>query len=151
MNISKKTLSTMLCISLSVLLSNSALANEKMESKGECNHSWNKKNGYAAHFDKRMSAMKTSLQLTSSQEASWTEFSNKLKLVKTDRPEHQDWKDMSTPDRLDRRLDQMKSHEKIMADYAATVRAFYDTLTQDQKKTFDKYFQAYSSNSYDKT
>ena len=141
----------MLCISLSVLLSNSALANEKMESKGECNHSWNKKNGYAAHFDKRMSAMKTSLQLTSSQEASWTEFSNKLKLVKTDRPEHQDWKDMSTPDRLDRRLDQMKSHEKIMADYAATVRAFYDTLTQDQKKTFDKYFQTYSSNSYDKT
>lgn len=150
MNISKKTLSTMLCISLSVLLSNSALANEKMESKGECKHSWSKKDGYAAHFDKRMSALQKSLQLTSSQEASWIEFLNKLKSVKIDRPEHQDWKDMSTPDRLDRRLNQMKTNEKAMADYAAAVRAFYDTLTQDQKKTFDKHFQTHNSNSYDK-
>lgn len=150
MNFSKRTLSAILCISFAALLGNSALAQEKMESKGECKHSWSKKDGYAAHFDKRMSALQTSLQLTSNQEASWTEFSNKLKPVKIDRPEHQDWKDMSTPDRLDRRLDQMKSHEKEMADHAAAVRIFYDTLTQDQKKIFDKHFQPHHSNSYDK-
>ncbi|MDP1638469.1 MAG: Spy/CpxP family protein refolding chaperone [Candidatus Nitrotoga sp.] len=150
MNFSKKTLSAILCISFAALLGNSALAHEKMESKGECKHFWSKKDGYAAHFDKRMSALQTSLQLTSNQEASWTEFSNKLKPVKIDRPEHQDWKDMSTPDRLDRRLDQMKSREKEMADHAAAVRTFYDTLTQDQKKIFDKHFQPHHSNSYDK-
>lgn len=150
MNVSKRTLSTLLCLSLAALLGNSALAHEKMESKGECKHSWSKKDGYAAHFDKRMSALQTSLQLTPSQEASWTEFSNKLKPVKIDRPEHQDWKDLSTPDRLDRRLDQLKSHEKEMADHAAAVRTFYDTLTQDQKKIFDKHFQPHHSNSYDK-
>ncbi|MCE9549816.1 MAG: Spy/CpxP family protein refolding chaperone [Betaproteobacteria bacterium] len=145
MNFSKRTLSIMLCISFAALLGNSALAHEKMESKGECKHAWGNKVGYAAHFDKRMSALQTSLQLTSSQEVSWTEFSNKLKPVKIDRPDHQDWKDLNTPDRLDQRLNQMKSHEQEMTDHAAAVRKFYDTLTQDQKKIFDKNFQAHNS------
>jgi hypothetical protein len=66
-----------------------------------------------------------------------------MKPVEMDKPEHQDWAAMSTPDRLDKMLDNMKSHEKSMAEHAATVRAFYDTLTQDQKKVFDKHFQAH--------
>ena len=53
MNISKSTLSTILGISLSGLLSNNVLANEKMVSKDQCRHSWDKKGGYAAHFDNR--------------------------------------------------------------------------------------------------
>lgn len=147
MNISKSTLSAMLCISLSILLSNSVLANEKMASKDECRHSWSKKGGYAAHFDNRMSALHTSLQLTSTQEASWTEFLNKIKPVKMDKPVPQDWKNMSTPDRLDRRLSYVKSHEIKMTEHAAAVRAFYDTLTQDQKTIFDKQFQTHHRNS----
>jgi len=48
---------------------------------------------------------------------------------------------MSTPDRLDQMLDNMKSHEKNMTEHAAAVRTFYGTLTPDQKKVFDKHFQ----------
>lgn len=148
MNISKSTLSAMLGISLSVLLSNSVLANEKMVSKkDQCRHSWSKKDDYAAHFDNRMSALHTALQLTSAQEASWTEFVNKIKPVKMEAPVPQDWKNMSTPDRLELRLSYVKAHEIKMTEHAAAVRAFYDTLTQDQKSIFDKQFQTYHRNS----
>jgi len=143
MNITQKTLSTLLGIGLAALMSNSVLANEQAASKSECSHSWSKeqKDGYGVHFDKRMSALHTALKLTTSQEAAWTEFSSKMKPVRMDKPGHQDRNDLSTPDRLDQMLDNMKSHEKRMAEHAATVRTFYDTLTQDQKKIFDKHFQ----------
>jgi predicted subunit of tRNA(5-methylaminomethyl-2-thiouridylate) methyltransferase len=38
-------------------------------------------------------------------------------------------------------LDNMKSHEKNMAEHAATVRAFYVALTEAQKNVFNKHFQ----------
>ncbi|RFC32206.1 MAG: LTXXQ motif family protein [Candidatus Nitrotoga sp. SPKER] len=147
MNISKSTLSTILGISLAALLSNSVLANEKMGSKDQCRHSWGKGGDYAAHFDNRMSALHTALQLTTNQEASWTEFLNKIKPVKMEKPASQDWKNLSTPDRLDRRLNYVKAHEIKMTEHAAAVRAFYDTLTQDQKSVFDKQFQTHHRNS----
>lgn len=143
MNIPQKTLGTLFGIGLATLLSNSVLANEQDASKSECGHSWSKeqKDGYGANFDKRISALHTALKLAASQEAAWTEFSNKMKPVKVEKPAQQDMQNMSTPDRLDRMLDNMKSHENKMAERAATVRAFYDTLTQDQKIIFDKHFQ----------
>jgi periplasmic protein CpxP/Spy len=145
MNITQKTITTLLGIGLAALLSNSVLANEQYSSKDECHHSWSneQRDGYAAHYDKHMSALHDALKLTSSQDASWTEFSNKMKPVKMDKPEHQDWKELSTPDRLDRMLDKMKSREKKMIVHAAVVRAFYGTLTQEQKQIFDKYFQSH--------
>ena len=114
-------------------------------SKGECDHAWSAEheNGGAARFDKHMAKLHGALTLTSAQEAAWTEFSNKMKPVKMDKPGHQDWKDLNTPDRLDKILDNMKSHEKQMAEHAAAVRAFYGTLTPDQQKIFDHQFQAY--------
>jgi periplasmic protein CpxP/Spy len=143
MNITQKTLAALLGIGFAALLSNSVLANEQYSSKDECHHSWSneQRDGYGAHFDKRMSALHDNLKLTSSQEASWTEFSNKMKPVKMDKPGQQDWKDLSTPDRFDRMLDNMKSREKKMTEHAAAVRAFYDTLTKEQKKIFDRHFQ----------
>jgi len=143
MNVAQKTLGTLLGIGFAALLSNSVLANEPPESKGECAHFWSKeqKEGYGANFDKRMSALHTALKLSANQEAAWTEFSNKIKPVKMEKPMHQDWKDLSTPDRLDRMLSNVKAHEQRMTEHAAAVRAFYDTLTQDQKKVFDKHFQ----------
>jgi protein CpxP len=114
-------------------------------SKGECDHAWSAEheNGGAARFDKHMAKLHGALKLTSAQEAAWTEFSNKMKPVKMDKPGHPDWKDLNTPDRLDKILDNMKSHEKQMAEHAAAVRAFYGALTPDQQKIFDHQFQAY--------
>jgi hypothetical protein len=119
-------------------------------SKEECDHAWSAdyKHGGAARFDKHMAKLHGALKLSSAQEAAWTEFSNKMKPVKMDKPEmdkseQPDGKDLSTPDRLDKILDNMKSREKQMAEHAATVRTFYGTLTPDQQKIFDQQFQPY--------
>lgn len=113
--------------------------------KGEGEHYWSDghKNEVSARFDKHMAALHDALKLTPDQEVAWTQFSDKMKPVKMDKPGQQSWKDMSTPDRLDRMLDNMKSHEKKMAERAEAVRAFYGALTPDQQKVFDKRFQAH--------
>lgn len=56
---------------------------------------------------------------------------------------HQDWRALSAPDKLDRMLEMMKAREKNLAEHAATVRAFYDTLSVEQKQTFDKHFMQF--------
>jgi hypothetical protein len=142
MNATQKAISCLLGIVLATLLSNSVFAGEQAASKRDCDHAWGQERGYGAYFDKRMSALHTALKLSASQEAAWTEFSGKMKPVKMDKPAHQDMTGMSTPDRLDRMLDNMKSSEKSMTEHAATIRAFYDTLTQEQKNVFDMHFQA---------
>ncbi len=113
--------------------------------KEECEHSWSNehKNEGGARFDKHMAALHDALKLTSDQDAAWAQFIDKMKPVEMDKPRHQDWKDMSTPDRLDRMLDNMKSHEKQMAGHAEAIRAFYGALTPDQQKVFDKKYQAH--------
>jgi len=114
-------------------------------SKGNCDHAWSaehEKDG-AARFDKHMAKLHDALKLTTAQEAAWTDFSNKMKPVNMGNPGHQDWKDLSTPDRLDKILANMKSHEKELAEHAATVRTFYGALAPDQQKVFDHRFQAY--------
>ena len=122
--------------------------------KGGCDHDWSAEHEKysAARFEKHMTKLHDALKLTSAQEAGWTEFSNKMKPVKMDKPEmgkpgmdksvHQDWKDLSTPDRLDKILDNMKSHEKQLTEHATAVRTFYGTLTPDQQKIFDHQFQS---------
>ncbi len=136
MNNTQKNLSRLLGIGLVALLGNSALAHEQ---PGECGHSWNK--GYGMQVEPRMAALHSALKLSASQEAAWTEFSEKMKPVRMDTPKPKNLMGMSTPDRLDQMLENMKTHEKRMAEHAATVRAFYDTLTQVQKKVFDTHFQ----------
>ncbi len=114
-------------------------------SKDGCDRGWSAEheNGGAARFEKHLAKLHESLKLTAAQEAAWSEFSNKMRPAKTEHPGHGDWKDMSTPDRLDRMLDDMKAREKELADHAAAVRAFYGTLTPDQQRIFDRRFMVY--------
>jgi LTXXQ motif family protein len=100
------------------------------------------KNGGAARFEKHMARLHGDLKLTPAQEAGWTEFSNKMKPVKMDQPGHHDWKHLSTPDRLDKMLDNMRSRDKKIAGHATAVRAFFGTLTPYQQEIFDRQFQA---------
>lgn len=118
-----------------------------LASEGEYGHAWapEHQRDRAEYFAKHMARLHDSLKLTSAQEAAWTDFSSKMKPVKMDRPDigktgHQDWRDMSTPDRLDKMLDRMKSREKLMSEHAEVVRKFYGVLTPDQQKTFDRHF-----------
>lgn len=116
----------------------------------ECDHAWGAGHEHenAARFGKHMAKLHDALKLTSAQEAAWTEFSDKIKprnMDKTgmDKSRRQDWKNMSTPDRLDKMLDNMKSRETKMSEHAAAVRTFYAALTQDQQKIFDRRFEEF--------
>lgn len=117
--------------------------------KENCDHAWSAEHEHegAAHFDKHMAKLHGDLKLTAAQETAWTEFSNKIKPVNMDKAGmesgHQDWKNMNTPDRLDKMLDNMKSRETKMAEHAAAVRTFYATLTPDQQKIFDRHFEEF--------
>lgn len=120
-----------------------------LASKENCDHAWSAEHQHdgAAGFDKHMAKLHDDLKLTSAQETAWTEFSNKIKPVKMDNAgmesRHQDWKNMNTPDRLDKMLDSMKSRETKMGEHAAAVRTFYATLTPDQQKIFDRRFEEF--------
>jgi len=96
-------------------------------------------------FDRYMTRLHDALKLTSAQEAAWTQFSNKMKPVNMDNSRTQDWKGMSTPDRLDKMLANMKSREKTMSERAANVRSFYAALSQEQQRTFDRGFQEFQA------
>lgn len=120
-----------------------------LASKENCDHAWSAEHEHdgAARFDKHMGKLHDDLKLTSAQEAAWTEFSNKMKPVKMDKAgmesHQQDWKNMNTPDRLDKMLDNMKSRETKMSEHAAAVRTFYAALTPDQQKIFDHRFEEF--------
>jgi len=116
-------------------------------SKGDCDHA--SRTGYeterGARFEKHMTTLHDALKLTSAQEPAWTEFSGKIKPVKSDNPNmdktgHPDWKEIKTPDRLDRVLDHMKSREQRLTEDAAAVRTFYGALTPEQQNIFDHRF-----------
>jgi Spy/CpxP family protein refolding chaperone len=123
-------------LAISFVLSSSAIAKDQSNYKDGCRH----QQTYAMNFEKHMARMHAALKLTPAQEAGWVDFSSKMKPEEMNSNENQDWSQLNTPDRLDRMLDVMKAREKIMTEHAALVKTFYQTLTADQKKTFDENF-----------
>jgi len=151
MSIKQKSLVALLGFGLFALLNSSVFATEpNLATNSEGAHSWSKdqKDCHEDHFAKHMSILHDALKLSANQESAWTVFSNKMKPVGIDQVAHQDWHNMSTPDRFDHMLEMMKAHEKTMAEHAATVRTFYDTLSADQKKIFDEHFQEHHRHPY---
>ncbi|MGC2165730.1 MAG: Spy/CpxP family protein refolding chaperone [Gallionella sp.] len=111
--------------------------------KEECDQSWpaGRESGKQVMHETHMEKLHTALHLTPAQEAAWTDFAGKMKPVNTTPPKVQDWKGMSAPDRMDKMLENMKSRQSSMAEKAAAVRQFYDNLSVDQQRTFDRQFQ----------
>ncbi len=147
MNVTQKTLRAILGLGLVALLSNSALAADASASTQQpAAHTWHK-DGQDCHADflkKHMAKLHDALKLSADQEGAWANFLAGMKpddMAKDhDKAAHQDWHAMSTPDKLDRMLDRMKAHEARLAEHAANVRTFYNTLSADQQKTFDQHF-----------
>ena len=86
-----------------------------------------------------LSALKSKLQLQSSQEQTWSTFEKAMQIPKEPMP-HPDraaLEKMTTPERLD----QMQAHkaqmDTRMQKHADATRSFYATLTAEQKKVFD--------------
>lgn len=94
----------------------------------------------ARHLD----ALKGKLKITATQEDAWKTFADAMKPESGKMGKHPDFaalKNLSTPERLDKMRELHKQHmaerEAAMDKRDAAIKAFYATLTADQKKVFD--------------
>ncbi len=90
-------------------------------------------------IDKRLAALKAKLKITPEQESAWTTFTLSMKPPASmgQRPERDEWTKLSTPERIDKMRALRSVHQAEMDKIGDAVKAFYMTLTPEQKKTFD--------------
>ena len=99
----------------------------------------------AAHQARRLDALKAKLQLQAGQEAPWNSFASVLQArpaMAEHMQQHQEMMRLSTPERLDRMKVLRSQHQAEMNAFmdrrAEATKAFYATLTPEQKKVFDE-------------
>ena len=85
--------------------------------------------------EQRMSALKQSLQL----EAAWTQFATAMRPPQSmpHRPDPAAMAKMTTPERIDQMRAMRQQHQAEMDRSADATKAFYATLTPEQKQRFD--------------
>jgi len=93
---------------------------------------------------KQLEKLKVNLKLSSIQETAWAEW------VGTYKTEHDGWKEhhkdpetwakLTVPERLEKKLELTKAHVVRLEEHLVAVKKFYDTLTAEQRITFNKDF-----------
>jgi Spy/CpxP family protein refolding chaperone len=97
------------------------------------------KGKFAKFIEKRQAELHKKLNLTAEQEPAWNTFAEKMKATMPQgRPDKEEMRKLSTPERLDKMLARMKEGEKQMETRAATIKEFYAALTPEQRKVFDE-------------
>ncbi|HZY17412.1 MAG TPA: Spy/CpxP family protein refolding chaperone [Ramlibacter sp.] len=92
----------------------------------------------AEHMNKRLADLKQKLQLNAGQEAAWTSFTTAMQpAAGRQRPDPAALASMSTPDRIDQMRALRDQRNAEMDRRADATKAFYATLSTEQKKTFD--------------
>lgn len=94
--------------------------------------------------EKRLETLHKDLKLNASQEAAWTEWSGKIKAGrpawKERHKEFESWAKLPVPERMEKMLALSKEHVSRLEERLAATKAFYATLTPEQRQTFDKDF-----------
>lgn len=93
---------------------------------------------------KHLASLKTKLKITSAQEGAWTTFAAAMKPASdmmNKRPDRAEMEKLSTPERIDKmralRAQHMTDMTAAMDKRDEAIKAFYTTLTAEQKKVFD--------------
>ncbi len=90
-------------------------------------------------MEQRMADLRQKLQLTPAQEGAWNSFTQAMRPSATP-PQHPDREAMArltTPERIDQVRAMRATHQAEMDRRADATKAFYATLSPEQKKTFD--------------
>lgn len=91
-------------------------------------------------FNKHMAQLKTKLTITAAQEPAWTTFTTAMQAPK-DRPDmrkmHEEMAKLSTPARIDKMTALHAERQAEMTKRGEATKAFYNTLTPEQRKVFD--------------
>lgn len=89
---------------------------------------------YGGNFEQRLSGLKESLELTDEQQPAWDQYEQ---AVKTMTEGHPRWG--KAPRDAESRFDRMEQHFTQMKAVFESRKALYETLTDEQKETVDKY------------
>ncbi|WDZ94876.1 Spy/CpxP family protein refolding chaperone [Herbaspirillum sp. WKF16] len=92
------------------------------------------------------------LKISASQEAAWKLFLDKTKPAPFDpaaRPSKEEFAKLSTPERLDKKLEFMRKREAFAEQRVAATKEFYATLSPEQQKTFDAEFERMERHRFD--
>lgn len=93
----------------------------------------------AKGFERRMTELKSKLQLTPAQEGAWTKFAEAMRPAATaPRPDHEAMMKLPTPERIDQMRALHQQHAAQMDQRGEAAKAFYASLTPEQKKRFDE-------------
>lgn len=90
------------------------------------------------HMDRRTSDLKAKLKLSAGQEGAWTSYVAAMKPpTPAAHPSRTEMDKLTTPERLDKMREWRKQREAEMDKRDDATRAFYATLSDEQKKIFD--------------
>lgn len=92
------------------------------------------------HMEKQAAALKDKLKLTAAQQTSWTTYMEAIKpssAMMENHPDHAQMSKLTTPERLDKMKTMHDQRNAEMEKHSAATKAFYATLSADQKKIFD--------------
>jgi Spy/CpxP family protein refolding chaperone len=114
---------------------------ETGKSVERCEKGWSK-GDFKKRAEERMNRLRQDLKLTADQEAAWTTWTGKvtasLEEAKAKRPDFKAMSDLSAPERMEKYIGYRKEKQARMEAGLADLKAFYATLTPEQRKVFDK-------------
>lgn len=88
---------------------------------------------------KRQAALKQKLQITPAQEGAWTAYTAAMQPpANMQRPDRAEFAKLTTPERIDRMRALRAARAAEMDKRAEATKAFYASLTPEQKKVFDE-------------
>ena len=92
-------------------------------------------------IQKRQSELHAKLKLNAEQESAWKAYSEKMTPAGNwTKPNRTELSSLPAPQRMEKKLAQMKEHEARMSDRVSAVQTFYAVLTPEQQKIFDDQF-----------
>lgn len=86
---------------------------------------------------RRLGELKQKLQITSAQEGAWTAWTTAVTPTRMQRPDRAEFAKLTTPERIDRMRAHRAQRNADMDNRMDATKAFYATLSAEQKTTFD--------------
>ena len=90
-----------------------------------------------SHMTQRANELKAKLKLTPPQQAAWDPYVQAMKPAPHAHPSRAEMDKLTTPERLDRMRELRRQRDAEMDRRDDATRAFYATLSAEQKKIFD--------------
>jgi Spy/CpxP family protein refolding chaperone len=106
---------------------------------------WGPQGGkHAAKMGERMKErqqkLHEALKLNPEQEKAWGKYQESHPFAAAgERPERAAMDKMTAPERAEKMLEQSRLRQDAMSKHVSALKSFYDTLTPEQKKTFDEH------------